>query len=352
MPEPDSPVNTMRESRGQVERDVLEVVLPGSPDDELVRHYRSSVVGWRLFEQVFVMLRRADTTRHAAPSHGTTLTRPPTVPRRVLGWGHATGSAVGRDLEHPLAGRPPDRLIRTVDGLDGRRRGRRAQLLPGLDPRPRGRPPRAQRRGPRPARCAGCSKARRLPMYASQEARDADIADARRQPTRRDPRPAARRRPPSSPTRSARCPTTPGGTDIERTPGGRTFTAGGASRACGCARWRSTTPTSAPATATTTGRRSSRSAVLDRDGAKRDGADAVRRARHRPRPDLGTSATVGADRCPGPAADLGWWLTGRGDGAGLSSDAATLPQDRGVVMTYTGAVHARRRARRARARRT
>jgi maleylpyruvate isomerase len=38
--------------------------------------------------------------------------------------------------------------------------------------------------------------------------------------------------------------------------------------------------------------------------------------------------TFGEDGGPtvtGSAADLGWWLTGRGSGEGLTSDSGTLP---------------------------
>ena len=36
LPDPDSPVNTISESRGSSTDDVPEVVLAGTPDDELV----------------------------------------------------------------------------------------------------------------------------------------------------------------------------------------------------------------------------------------------------------------------------------------------------------------------------
>ena len=44
--------------------------------------------------------------------------------------------------------------------------------------------------------------------------------------------------------------------------------------------------------------------------------------------DLGRDWSVGGDGGPtvmGAGADLGWWLTGRGDGEGLSARAASLP---------------------------
>ena len=44
--------------------------------------------------------------------------------------------------------------------------------------------------------------------------------------------------------------------------------------------------------------------------------------------DLGRDWSVGGDGGPtvmGTSADLGWWLTGRGEGAGLSCDAGELP---------------------------
>jgi maleylpyruvate isomerase len=45
--------------------------------------------------------------------------------------------------------------------------------------------------------------------------------------------------------------------------------------------------------------------------------------------DLGRNWSVGGDGGPtvmGTGADLGWWLTGRGEGDGLSSDAGELPR--------------------------
>ena len=44
--------------------------------------------------------------------------------------------------------------------------------------------------------------------------------------------------------------------------------------------------------------------------------------------DLGRDWSVGGDGGPtvmGAGADLGWWLTGRGEGEGLSCDAGELP---------------------------
>ena len=45
--------------------------------------------------------------------------------------------------------------------------------------------------------------------------------------------------------------------------------------------------------------------------------------------DLGREWTVGEGSGPtvtGTGADLGWWLTGRGDGEGLATDAEALPE--------------------------
>ncbi len=112
------------------------------------------------------------------------------------------------------------RLIRTADGLDGRRlRARRAGCRAG--PAPTCSP--TSRSTPRasPARSAGSSTASRVPMYASQEARDADIAELAGGEPARDPDPAAGRAAPTWPTRSTPCPTTSGTPAIDRVPGGR-----------------------------------------------------------------------------------------------------------------------------------
>ena len=93
----------------------------------------------------------------------------------------------------------------------------------------------------------------------------------------------------------------------------------------GDASWRSTTSTSARRTPGTTGRRTSCVELLD--------AVTVDQRRRRAVPrratDLGRDWAVGAAGGPtvtGTGADLGWWLTGRGEGSGLSSDAGALPR--------------------------
>ena len=135
-------------------------------------------------------------------SHG-----PPTVLRVAAGragWAHARAAQPGRRREPPPRGHP----AADPDHRRARRRGvRRAERAARLDPRPRRSP--TWRSTPRawPARSAGSSRASAVPMYASQEARDAGHRPT--SPAQRpsdDPDPAPRRRRPTWPTRSTRCP--------------------------------------------------------------------------------------------------------------------------------------------------
>jgi maleylpyruvate isomerase len=166
----------------------------------------------------------------------------------------------------------------------------------------------------------GIVEGKRVPMYASQEARDADIAElAAHQPS------------------TLRARLLGAGTDLydafdaipddqwsstlERTPGGRTFTAADvvsmrvreveihhADLGIGY------THQSWPADFVTL--------LLDTRRAAGLGAFTAYAV------DLDRSWSYGdgGPTVSGPATDLAWWLTGRGDGAGLTSDSGALPQ--------------------------
>ena len=170
--------------------------------------------------------------RRARPrSHG-----PPTV--AWLDGSHDRPDAVSRSCAAATR-----RLIRTVDGHWPTTAYADPSLLPGLDPRPTWSP--TWRSTPRawPARCAAWSRASRVPMYASAGG-----------PRRRHRRRSAAAAPEAIRDRLlgattdfadalAAVPEDAWDATIERTP------AAGPSRpatssACGCARSRSTTPTS------------------------------------------------------------------------------------------------------------
>jgi maleylpyruvate isomerase len=139
----------------------------------------------------------------------------------------------------------------------------------------------------------GIVEGERTPMYASQEARDGDIAEDQWDTT------------------------------IDRVPGGRTFTAGDvpgmrlreveihhADLAAGY-HHRSWPP---------------EFAVLLVDGLRdKDVSTDSFRARATDL-DRAWSFGEGGPTVSGTGADLGWWLTGRGTGEGLTSDSGTLPQ--------------------------
>lgn len=169
---------------------------------------------------------------------------------------------------------------------------------------------------------AGVVEGRRIPMYASDEARDGDIADlASKKPS------VLRSRLLGACTDVADAigavPEDAAATSIDRVPGGRVFTAGDvpwmrlseveihhADLAAGYDhhQW------SAPFVARLL------EATLTRGG---PGGPLVARAT-----DLDREWTWGVDGpvVSGPAADLAWWLIGRGDGEGLTCDDGELPQ--------------------------
>jgi maleylpyruvate isomerase len=163
----------------------------------------------------------------------------------------------------------------------------------------------------------------RVPMYVSQEARDGDIADlAKARPS------AIRRRLLGATTdlTDALDAVTDDQwtTAVERVPGGRTFAAGDvpgmrlgeveihhADLAAGYTRadW----PTAYVVL------------LLDRKSASGVSAD---HSFHVRATDLDRTWRYGegGPTVSGTGADLGWWLTGRGGGEGLTSDSGTLPR--------------------------
>jgi maleylpyruvate isomerase len=173
------------------------------------------------------------------------------------------------------------------------------------------------------AALAGIVEGERVPMYASQEERDADIADL------------GRARPPAIRDRLLAATTTLADAldavpedqcdaVVERVPGGRTFTAGDvpgmrlseveihhADLSSGYSRrdW-------PPAYAVL---------LLDGEAKKRLSAGLAFDA-HATDLDRTWSFGESGPTVSGTAADLGWWLTGRGTGEGLSSDSGALPQ--------------------------
>jgi maleylpyruvate isomerase len=167
----------------------------------------------------------------------------------------------------------------------------------------------------------GIVEGNRVPMYASQEARDGDIEElAGKTPT------AIRTRLLGGCTDLADAiravPDDAAATTVDRVPGGRTFAAGDvasmrlreveihhADLAAGYDRsaW-------AP-----------EFAALVLDGMRERGTGAPLTARAT---DLGRDWAYGEGGpvVSGRAADLAWWLTGRGAGEGLTSDGGALPQ--------------------------
>ena len=163
----------------------------------------------------------------------------------------------------------------------------------------------------------------RVPVYESQEARDDDIAQLGGSSTS-----VIRDRLLGATTALADAldavPEDRWDAVIERVPGGRTFTAGDVPGMrlseveihhadLGSAYSRSDWP---PAYVTL---------LLDGEGRKRVSADV---GFHAHATDLDRIWTFGdgGPTVSGTGADLGWWLTGRGTGEGLSSDSGALPR--------------------------
>lgn len=169
---------------------------------------------------------------------------------------------------------------------------------------------------------AGVAHGRPTPMYSSSEARDADIEElARQHPT------SLRDRLWASTTHFAdalaEVPDDVLDSLIERTPGSdRTFTAD----AVPAMRWREVEIHHADLA----------SSYSRADWTTGFGVHLVQAMTKRPdNPGLIAHATDvdyswelggGGPVVSGSAADLGWWLTGRGDGEGLTSDSGELPR--------------------------
>ncbi len=163
------------------------------------------------------------------------------------------------------------------------------------------------------------------PIYASGEARDADIESARGGAGRTPSGSGSDRRWPGSPTPYDGCRRRPGPARSTGSPAAPPWPPPRPCR-CGTARWRSTTPTSTPATAAPTGRRRSRRRA--RRGDPRPGRGRpVHGHRDGPRPELAGRRRRRARGDAAPARAIGWWLVGRGGAAGLTCDTGPCPTD-------------------------
>ncbi len=167
----------------------------------------------------------------------------------------------------------------------------------------------------------GLTEGTSVPMYASDEARNTDIA------TLGSAEPEAiRSRLLGGSTDFVHAvvavPDEAWGVDVERTPGGRTFKAG----AIPGMRHREVEIHHADLGL----------AYTHMDWPPRFAEGLIEAMAKRDRPSPLTVHATDVDRAwhfgeggpvvSGPAAELGWWLTGRGDGAGLSSDQGALPR--------------------------
>jgi maleylpyruvate isomerase len=168
----------------------------------------------------------------------------------------------------------------------------------------------------------GIVEGRRVPMYASQEARDGDIEEL----AGKDPS-AIRARLLGACTdladAIAAVPDDAWSTSVDRIPGGRTFPA----RAVPGMRLREVEIHHVDLAA---GYNRSdwplpfATLLLD-SMAKRGAWSEPFRVRPNDVDGLWTFGEDGGPTVTGSAADLGWWLTGRGSGEGLTSDSGTLP---------------------------
>jgi maleylpyruvate isomerase len=221
------------------------------------------------------------------------------------------------DHELPEATR---RLIRTVDGLpdsayaepSGLPDWTRAHVLAHLTLNAEG----------LAGALTGVVEGRRVSMYASNESRDGDIAEL----ATADPAELRTRLLGACTTLSDAIDAVPddeAATTIERVPGGRLFTVGDvpwmrlseveihhADLAAGYDHRRWSVPFAAH--------------VLD----ARSGRGSAGPAFSVHATDLDRTWTYGetGPLVSGPAVELAWWVTGRGDGAGLTSDDGALPQ--------------------------
>lgn len=169
---------------------------------------------------------------------------------------------------------------------------------------------------------AGIVEGERVPMYAAQEDRDADIEElAAAGPT------VIRSRLLGACTdvvdAFAALPEDQRDTTIDRVPGGRSFAAGEVpgmrlreveihhadlAAGYGPSDW------------------SPEFATLLLDGMEARGGETTAFQAHATDLDRTWSYGAGGPTVSGRGSDLGWWLTGRGDGAGLTSDGGALPQ--------------------------
>jgi maleylpyruvate isomerase len=234
---------------------------------------------------------------------------------------HQPAHDLGRDLA--LLQEATNRLVRTVDGLEPEQ-WTAPSGLPGWS------------RGHVVAHLAlngeGLAAALRgvvageaVPMYASQEARDEDIA-ALGGADRGELRDRLLAAGASYAEAAAAVPDDLWGTRVERTPGGRTFSAA----ATVGMRWREVEIHHVDLDAGYS--RSSWTPELCRNVLGAMAKRGVGRESFTVRP-LDVDGSWGYGDSPadgptvtGPAADLAWWLTGRGSGDGVSSSTGTLPQ--------------------------
>ena len=209
-------------------------------------------------------------------------------------------------------------------GRPRRRRARRALAAAGLDPRPRRRPPRAERHRARrgagrgPARGAGRDvRVRRAARRATSRSSPA--------PSRPTCSTACSPPPPSSPRPSRRWTSEAWTGTFSRTPGADPIPVAAVPSDAAA---RDRDPPCRPRGGLRAGRTGRDDFVVELlDVVCVDQATPAR-SRRTPRTSTarGRSAARAARPSRGTGADLGWWLTGRGEGGGLSSDAGALPR--------------------------